>query len=155
MTGDDYPTELPVDISDGVLMTVEDSSRFPLYGEQAKKDWDSTAPKGVGYARLGANNRILCTSFGHQMHCLRTLRVALDNPNHPFAMFGHAQHCMNYLRQMTLCDADLTLEPFDPLQRNFTAEPLGAIHECKDWNKVYVELNGNWDDWLKYLHAQP
>jgi hypothetical protein len=38
---------------------------------------------------------------------------------------------------MSLCASDLTLEPGDFRQRNFSADPFGATHECVDWTPAY------------------
>lgn len=50
--------------------------------------------------------------------------------------------------EMVLCHPDLTLEPFDPLERDFEVERVGATHVCRDWTAVLENLDRNWDEWV-------
>ena len=65
----------------------------------------------------------------------------------------HLHHCFNYIRQWMLCDADLTLEPGDFAQRNFTTERVGATHTCTDWQPIYDMVNDRWFKWEDYRVA--
>ncbi|KAK0466169.1 uncharacterized protein EV420DRAFT_1510297 [Desarmillaria tabescens] len=47
------------------------------------------------------------------------------------------------IRQMILCNPDLTLEPADMLTRNYEIKRVGATHVCKDWSRVYEEMERN------------
>jgi hypothetical protein len=51
----------------------------------------------------------------HQLHCLRLFQAALTGQNDQ----GHAHHCLNYIRQWSLCQADLTLEAGDFTTQDF------------------------------------
>jgi hypothetical protein len=75
--------------------------------------------------------------MGHQLHCLAALRTSLVEHDRKFGDIGHAQHCLNYLRQWILCNPDLTLEQFDPLERNFDVDVVAELHICRDWSAVY------------------
>lgn len=52
------------------------------------------------------------------------------------------------MQQMILCSPDLTLEPFDVLDRDFEVDRFGATHTCPDWNVMYEEMEDNWNDWV-------
>lgn len=83
-----------------VLLTVEESLNYPLEGPDALAHWASTSPRGQGYVRMGSPHRVLCVSMFHQLHCLRLLRLAIMEPEHPLGSLAHAHHCLNYIRQV-------------------------------------------------------
>ncbi|TDL29999.1 hypothetical protein BD410DRAFT_759159 [Rickenella mellea] len=150
----DYPELYPMRELNNVLMTVEESGHYPLEGPEAIYEWASNAPKGYGYVRLGPNRRTLCVSMFHQLHCLRLIRNALVAPDDPLSSIYHSHHCLNYIRQMALCSPDLTLEPFDPLDRDFDVDKIGATHVCRDWSAVYTEMSRNWDNWETFWNQE-
>jgi hypothetical protein len=76
------------------------------------------------------------------------LNKALAHSGDPNANAHHARHCLGYLRVMTLCNPDLTLEPGDFKRRNFTQEPFGATHECTDHKVVYDEMTTRFTQWM-------
>ncbi|TDL29998.1 hypothetical protein BD410DRAFT_49513 [Rickenella mellea] len=55
---------------------------------------------------------------------------------------------------MALCSPDLTLEPFDPLDRDFDVDKIGATHVCRDWSAVYTEMSRNWDNWETFWNQE-
>ncbi|PSS05384.1 hypothetical protein PHLCEN_2v3873 [Hermanssonia centrifuga] len=134
-----------------VLMTVEESVHYPLTGERARVEWLSTSPAGVGYVRLGTPNRYIIPSMFHQMHCLRLIQHALDfGMDDPTYSIYHVQHCLNFLRQMTLCTPDLTLEPVD---LDLAASSEGITHVCRDWEAIYTEVERNYYVWSNHTHT--
>ncbi len=67
----------------------------------------------------------------HELHCLRAMRNTIEIG---WKTIGHSRqahilHCFNYLRQWTLCAADVTLEPGDFFKRGISprVEPEGHI----------------------------
>ncbi|TDL29700.1 hypothetical protein BD410DRAFT_780178 [Rickenella mellea] len=150
----DYPEFYPMDDLNDVLMTVEESVHYPLDGPESIYEWASNAPSGYGYVRLGSNHRTLCVSMFHQLHCLRLIRNALINPEDPLSSIYHSHHCLNYIRQSALCSPDLTLEPFDPLERDFSVDRIGATHVCRDWSAVYSEMSRNWNSWESFWQTE-
>ena len=151
---DDFPESylMPAPLKP-VLMTVEESVHYALDGIASVYDWASNSPPGVGYVRLGSNHRTFCVSMFHQLHCLRLLRVSLTDPSHPLSNMHHSQHCLNYIRQMVLCSPDLTLEPYDPLEKDFDQDRVGVTHVCRDWSAVYAELTDNWNRWEQFQNS--
>ncbi len=81
----------------------------------------------------------------HELHCLRVLNFAFDRSHK--ATGDHVHHCLNYLRQMALCSADVTLEPGDFTKRNFDGSRTGSVHVCRDWSALYDAMEENWDQW--------
>lgn len=121
-------------------------------------------PDGYAYVRLGPQHRLFAVAMAHELHCLGALRSALvelePGKDAEFGTVEHSQHCLNYLRQWTLCNPDLTLEPFDPLDegRDYGADServgAGARHVCRDWSKVYEGMTENLKAYLGMLRDQ-
>ncbi|TDL20999.1 hypothetical protein BD410DRAFT_323948 [Rickenella mellea] len=150
----DYPENYPMEELKHVLLTVEESVHYPLEGSQALFEWASSAPSATGFVRLGPTHRTLCVSMFHQLHCLRYIRNGIVNPRDPSSSIYHSHHCLNYIRQSILCNPDLTLEPFDPLDRDFSVDRVGATHVCRDWSAVYAEMSKNWEHWQSFWNGE-
>lgn len=142
--GDDFPSKLDIQM-DPVEMTFEETSSYPIEGELADYRWASLRPQThLGYLRLGPDNRVFSLAMFHAIHCLNVFRQGLidvDYGEH------HIQHCLNYLRQLFMCSADSTLEPYDFMTRNFTQNPVGVTRQCNDWSAVHENLAANWNQW--------
>lgn len=139
--GDDFPESLIPDAGK-VRFVEEESVRFALDSPEANIEWLSTSPPGTGHVALGPENRAFFVAMFHQLHCLRLFRAALTGQNDQ----EHTHHCLNYLRQWSLCQADLTLEPGDFTTRDFEQHRVGATHVCKDWGELYDSVAINWKD---------
>ncbi|CCM04083.1 uncharacterized protein FIBRA_06242 [Fibroporia radiculosa] len=134
-------------------MVAEESVHYPLSDSEAHEEWLWTAPLfGDNHVRLGPDKRVFAVPMFHQLHCLRTMREAIEvgltslSPG----LQGHIHHCFTYLRQWTLCSADVTLEPGDFMTRNFTTERVGGTYNCLDWEPVYRAVEANWIDWIQW-----
>lgn len=150
--GDDYPESVPITNDDrSVIMNVEESVYFDVRSPTSEEEWMSTMPYGKGMLRLGQDHRMFAVTMFHELHCMRYIHGVLTATKTP--LHAHLHHCLDYLRQMTLCDADLTLEAGDFMTRNFTEERGGSIHICRDWEAVYDEATMNWISWYKYRKA--
>ncbi|KAH8807264.1 hypothetical protein F5884DRAFT_856848 [Xylogone sp. PMI_703] len=94
----------------------------------------------------------------HGLHCLRTLRNEItlrmlghlvDTPtsrkhvNHN----GRPDHCFDYLRQLILCNLDLTYESAreDLDGKRRVADGWGTIHQCKDWTAIQAWMMKNYE----------
>jgi len=145
--GHDYPTTLPLSggTPGSVLMTVEETVQYPLAGFASDSQWSSLATDSAGYVRLGPRHRIFVVTMFHEMHCLRILNLAFDPSN--IVGTGHINHCLGYLRQMAMCGSDVTLEPANWEERDFKFDRVGATHVCRDWTKVYAEVETNYQRW--------
>ncbi|PCH43209.1 hypothetical protein WOLCODRAFT_103220 [Wolfiporia cocos MD-104 SS10] len=129
-------------------MPIEESVHYKLLDTGATEDWLWTAAVGDGEVRLGPNHRTFNLVMQHELHCLRWVRWALEGQN---AVEGHERmhltHCLNFIRQLTLCAADATLEASDVLTRNFTLNRWNEDHICADWPAIYTAMEINWKEW--------
>ncbi|KAL4249026.1 ustYa family protein [Abortiporus biennis] len=134
-------------------MTVEESVHFGLSGDQADADWLTNSPRGAGHMHFAEISRMMSPSMFHEMHCIRTIRYTLASGRREglIASLGHVDHCFDYLRRAILCSADLTLEPGDALERDFTLDRVGMTHECHDWRAMYAVAEANHDIWEDHL----
>ncbi|EJD48816.1 hypothetical protein AURDEDRAFT_136066 [Auricularia subglabra TFB-10046 SS5] len=144
--GNDFPLTIPLATGDDlpiVEMSVEETAHFTL-GLTGRAQWASDVPEtaGYGYCRLGPEDRVFALTMFHELHCLRILSEAFehDKPD-------HVRHCLSYLRHGILCSADLTLEPGDALDRDFTHSRSGSTRLCRDWSVVYNAMERNWRNW--------
>ncbi|KAJ3753850.1 hypothetical protein EV360DRAFT_52726 [Lentinula raphanica] len=160
--GHDHPQTIPgADILHPVLLTVEDSQNFQLAGYESDPQWEIVGGDAWGYVRLKpvnagtspvdgdfSNNhkRMFVVTMFHELHCLRLLNLAFDKSN----VVGdhHIIHCLNYLRQMAMCDADLTIEVYDWEKQYKTIAKEGSTHVCRDWMQVIGLVDKNWKDWM-------
>jgi Mycotoxin biosynthesis protein UstYa len=136
-------------------MVAQESIHFSLTDPDAEDEWLWTGTPGDGHIRLGKDMRMFAVAMFHQLHCLRGIRNAMVDGwknLHP-AHRGHIHHCFNYVRQYTLCDADVTLEPGDFTKRNFTLQRTGATHTCLDWEPAYEMMRDQWLAWEAYREA--
>jgi hypothetical protein len=79
--------------------------------------------------------------------------------NHP----GRPDHCFDYLRQLIMCNLDLTYEParvdLDGIRR--VADGWGTVHQCKDWSAINswmlknLERELSMEDWHEPDHNKP
>ncbi|KAH7913520.1 hypothetical protein BJ138DRAFT_1081399 [Hygrophoropsis aurantiaca] len=134
--GDDFPSQLPVEIPLVGLSLESGEDHFSLYDDD---EWGTLFPSD-GFVSLGPNNRTFLLSAYHQFHCLDIIRVGyVVNGTHAAE---HIQHCLRYLRQTILCHSDTTLEVDIP-QRSpmdgklvHTGNGVGSIHRCRDWTML-------------------
>ncbi|KAF9001378.1 hypothetical protein BDZ89DRAFT_1121461 [Hymenopellis radicata] len=147
--GHDFPQYLPLPNSmlDEVLLTVEESVRYPVAGTASDADWFSLqlGTISAGYVRLSSEERVFVVNMFHELHCLRLLNLAFDPVK--VVAEGHIQHCLNYLRQMSMCKPDLTLERIGWEERDFEVERAGATHVCRDWSIVCAAVEENYARW--------
>ncbi|KIK02521.1 hypothetical protein K443DRAFT_32177, partial [Laccaria amethystina LaAM-08-1] len=150
--GKDHPKRMPVP-EKLVKMTVEESAHSGITDPEAEEEWAWTATIGDGHVRIGGEKRMFPVAMFHQLHCLRRIRSTLVEGwgNIPEGRKRHMLHCFNYLRQWTLCDADVTLEKGDFAKRNFTTERRGATHTCIDWVPAYEYMPAEkWFEWEEF-----
>lgn len=147
LVGDDFPPTLPGIESRRIAVVVEESVRYALADPESTAEWYTAFPDTVGPVRLGSSYRALNVAMYHEIHCLQQFRDVLARTRSP-VYWRQVQHCLNYLREWSLCQADLTLEPGDFTTRNFTEDRTGSTHVCHDWEPVANAVAANWDSWL-------
>jgi hypothetical protein len=76
----------------------------------------------------------------HELKCLDMIRDALvqDGESH---RRPDIQHCMDYIRQMSLCRSDMTLQNLRRIDHQVT--DWFTTYTCKDWNAVYEAVGAN------------
>lgn len=128
-----------------------------VYSLDSDADWESLLPKGTGFTHAIDQQRedkiIFSVAMYHQLHCLGMLRRA-----HAYFRQGglasefigetHVSHCFTYLRQSSLCAADMTLESASyelDSSGNWTlgVDGMGIKHKCRnpDLLRRYLEMN--------------
>ncbi|EJF59555.1 hypothetical protein BD309DRAFT_960411 [Dichomitus squalens] len=139
--GDDFPSQLPVKLPSVGLALNNPAPHFSLLSDE---EWGAQYPgETVGFTDLGPMNRTFFPSMLHQMHCLDVIRVGMATNRTGFAR--HVEHCTRYLRQIVLCNSDVTLEPAYREEKDgdwmWAADGINSIHRCKDWTVVrkYLE----------------
>ncbi|KAH7923006.1 hypothetical protein BV22DRAFT_1016200, partial [Leucogyrophana mollusca] len=72
----------------------------------------------------------------HQMHCIQIIRKAVIEQN---SVDAHNHRCLNLMRQAVPCVSDTTLDPMNVNEggRLMSADEIGVVHICRDWEKVY------------------
>lgn len=102
--------------------------------------WDLQFPRGGGFVTLGPNKRKFGITMFHQLRCLGYIRqsIAAESADD----MQYADHCLNYLRQMTLCHSDITLEP--AMDENLALD-TSRTHTCKDWTALWLDVERNHD----------
>ncbi|KAK0484355.1 hypothetical protein EDD18DRAFT_1197106 [Armillaria luteobubalina] len=149
--GDDFPYTFPFAQNlSTVIMQVEESVHFSLNDTNSHVEWQSILPPSVGTVILGPHKRTFIVPMFHEIHCTVFLFESFA-PDAEKPRWGHLKHCMNYIRQWTLCHADLTLEVGSFEWRDFLTERVGAMHTCQDWNAVYAYTATNWNEWVNHL----
>ena len=139
-----------MDARPSVLMPFEESVHYAPDGPNAHLDWLATSATEAqdGDVYLGPTDRIAIVVASHELHCLRTMQERLER-DHPLGedFAAHVVHCLGMLREQTLCTADWTLEPGDPLGRNFTLERTFGDRRCSDVGAFYGTLKENRRSW--------
>lgn len=73
--------------------------------------------------------------------------------NHP----GRPDHCFDYLRQLVMCNLDLTYESarVDLDGERRVADGWGTVHQCKDWSAIngWMIENYEWERGLPGWHS--
>lgn len=118
---------------DTVLLTAEDTTHYQLYAADGASEWETQFPPGGGLVQLGPLNRTFDITMFHELRCLGRIRKAVTAQS-PGTDPDRLQKCFNFLREMALCRADVTLE--DVLDAQHSVNHM-STHVCRDWTAVY------------------
>ncbi|KAH8101229.1 hypothetical protein BXZ70DRAFT_1007617 [Cristinia sonorae] len=148
----DNPIMMPTGPIPTVERTFQESIRFTLDDDSSKPNWETlfTNQFGIGFQHLGPYHYRYISAAYHSQHCVYSMALDFDKPNHRTHPSHHFIHCLMYMRQIFMCDADMTLEDGDFTMRNLTLDRMGATRECKDWNAVSAWVNQNFKEWADY-----
>ena len=136
--GQDYPHSWIPHLSHVQLLIDSEANRhYNLSGDDAEREWDALIPNN-GIIYLGEAKLPYSLSMFHQLRCLSILRTSLAKNSIPSVL---DRHCLNYLRQMMLCQSDLTLE----MEVSIPDKDITSLDRriCKDWSEVYRKTKEN------------
>ncbi|EMD34964.1 hypothetical protein CERSUDRAFT_124975 [Gelatoporia subvermispora B] len=143
--------ELSINLREAA-MTIVKSPRFGLFSNES--DWTPLLPRGEGFLYHPDTDAHFLVSHYHQLHCIRSLRHYFNKRDSLDAMdIGHVNHCLIYLRQMVLCNVDMTLEPATHKQLAPDGRVTNAVtgvdvtHRCKDWAQLREYMEDNYEQW--------
>ena len=131
-------------------LPMENTVHYDLGKELGILEWNNATLPGPNYDGVvwltmeGGERKPFTFSLFHQLRCLNIVRDSLIARRHPpYAEPSRvAIHCMNYLRQMVMCRADLTLESArHPTGPNTVVSDV--THVCRDWSVIWDEVEGN------------
>ncbi|KIM35411.1 hypothetical protein M413DRAFT_449795 [Hebeloma cylindrosporum] len=149
---DHTPARLPINPRK-VALEVVDSERYGMHDDN---DWASVTPLGHGFVKIGEGEDFYAISMYHQLHCLNGFRKMLSGEQRNASRIEHDEqhvlHCLSYLRQMVLCNADITLEPAFSAEntdgrKTKAAYGTGVTHQCKDWEEIRAFSESNYETW--------
>ncbi|KAK8109462.1 hypothetical protein PG999_007599 [Apiospora kogelbergensis] len=101
------------------------------------------APPGVITvpSALDGTHSVYQVSMFHTLHCLETLRLALDGTARDQGITEdlsqtHAPHCIDWIRQEVMCSADIAL--------NSVLDEYRTPHQCRDFDRImqWTETHG-------------
>jgi hypothetical protein len=131
-------------------LPMENTVHYDLGTDLGILEWNNATLPGPNHDGVvwltmeGGERKSFTFSLFHQLRCLNIVRESLmARRRPPYTEPGRlAAHCMNYLRQMVLCRADLTLESArHPLGPNTVVSDV--THVCRDWSLILDEVEGN------------
>lgn len=125
-------------------MSLEPTIHYQLEGPEADADWDALAPR-KGIIHLGSQSHPFSIALFHELRCLDIFRQEIlsfrqENSTRVQELSALSRHCLNYLRQTTLCRADMSLIA---ILGHHHGELFPDTYECKDWRRVYAALEDN------------
>ena len=133
--GDDFPPVYPLALENVVLIP-EDTTHYQIYATDGSQEWETQLPSDGGYVRLGPHNRTFQLTVFHELQCLGLIRDAVSAQS-----FGEdsarLHNCFNYLRELILCRADVTLE--EVLDEQHSVNHMFP-RICRDWEAVYTAI---------------
>lgn len=143
---------MPVGPLADVEMTFHESTRFGLDDEDSRLNWKTllTNQFGLGFVHLGPYHFRHIAGAYHSLHCLYTMQMDFDKPNHSAHPSHHFVHCLMYLRQVFLCNADDFLEEGDFMDRNITMDRMGSTRKCRDWSQAAQWVDQNFKEWVEF-----
>ena len=139
---------------------MEESVRFSISQPEAALEWLWISTVGdSGNVHIGPNARFGVVGVTHEQHCLRAIRHTLDAVDVPLSghALHHSEHCLSFLREHTLCAADITLEPAFSTHNvdgrtTKAAYGTGVTHQCRDWVQAREFAEKNYLTWKDEDH---
>ncbi|KAL5480771.1 hypothetical protein ACEPAI_9711 [Sanghuangporus weigelae] len=135
---DDFPPVYPLALENVAIMP-EDTTHYQIYAADGSREWETQFPSDGGYVELGPQNRTFQLTVFHELRCLGLIRDAVAAQS-----FGEdpqrLHNCFNYLRELILCRADVTLE--EVLDEQHSVNHMFP-HVCRDWEALYTAIRNH------------
>ncbi|KAL5522479.1 hypothetical protein ACEPAG_8495 [Sanghuangporus baumii] len=135
---DDFPPVYPLALENVAVMP-EDTTHYQIYAADGYREWETQFPSNGGYVELGPQNRTFQLTVFHELRCLGLIRDAVAAQS-----FGEEpkrlHNCFNYLRELILCRADVTLE--EVLDEQHSVNHM-FLHVCRDWEALYTAIRNH------------
>jgi len=125
----------------------------PAPNNSLGRPWETdNLPYGHYHPKAITGRRLFVITMFHELHCLRMINGGFETQGR--MKEGHLKHCLHYIRQMALCDADMTPEPAGweekwSVEDDTGLDREGATHVCKDFQSVFDASENNWVEWLR------
>jgi hypothetical protein len=130
---------------------MENTIHYALHTPLGDAQWKSRLPSGDGLIQLGPSGRVFSVGLFHELRCLNIIRSALGE------IFAHPEkstpdvdgqpplvkHCMDYIRQMVLCHADLTVMNIKTVQGRGHVADSAVTRVCKDHGAIFAAAEEN------------
>ncbi|KAG5729607.1 hypothetical protein E4T56_gene18781 [Termitomyces sp. T112] len=151
--GLDYPQTWILPPLESVHLSLENTAHYAFGTDLGAAEWNTTLPTGGAVVYLGPAGRPFTVGMFHRLRCITILQEVLAKFYADASISAQidrpelAQHCMNYLRQMTLCSADLRLESLRASHGNQLTVPY-VTHTCTDWRAVYEAAERNYRHYM-------
>ncbi|KAG2749192.1 hypothetical protein P692DRAFT_20832869 [Suillus brevipes Sb2] len=130
---------LQVDFGEPVWMRVDQTAHYRADTDEGGEEFEKLIPRGGHTVRINntetGESHVYTVTLFHQLKCLGIIR---DNYAAKRAPSSITRHCMNYLRQSILCQANIKIEP---VVNNLGTAVRGYETVCRDWTKVYEEVD--------------
>lgn len=136
----------------GVTRVVNDATA-PGPNNTLGRPWGTlTSPDDYYAPKAVTGKRMFVVAMFHELHCLRMLSAGYESEGR--MTDGHLKHCIHYIRQMALCDADMTPEPAGweekwSVEDDTGLDREGATHVCRDFQSIFDAVENNWAEWLQ------
>ncbi|EJD45503.1 hypothetical protein AURDEDRAFT_64321, partial [Auricularia subglabra TFB-10046 SS5] len=150
--GEDHPEYLiKPDKVPEVTVVIDYDARFPYAFDTDAPPyrWTGRYDDPKNWLILGPRMHAYRPVMAHKLHCVQIIHDAIQTAD-PDPFFEHVQHCLSYLRQTTLCEADLTLEDPRVMDLDLSGLSDDATHVCGDWNVVWRESERRVDEWRAF-----
>ncbi|KAG1736753.1 hypothetical protein EDB19DRAFT_1018812 [Suillus lakei] len=129
---------LQVNFGEPVWMRVDQTAHYRADTDEGGKEFAKLIPRGGHTVNITdpetSESHIYTVTLLHQLKCLGIIRDDYAAMRPPSLM---TRHCMNYLRQSILCHPNMRIEP---AVNNIGSAVRGYETVCRDWTKVYEEV---------------
>lgn len=142
-----HDLSLQIDFGEPVWMRIDQTAHYRADTDEGGEEFAKLVPRGGHTVPIKdeetGESRIYTVTLFHQLKCLGIIRDNYAEMRPPSSV---TRHCMNYLRQSILCHPNIKIEP---VVNNLGSAVRGYETVCRDWTKVYEEvdkLNGMTSD---------